>query len=112
MGAEVKVTGVTGDEPKVEKVEFVSDDKKSAKASVCVQAPKREVKCVTLDADILKACENGEELNLEDFGLEPVKKIEVSAKASVKFEHKLEAPKPVVMKFDEIPEELKDAVKC
>ena len=29
--AEVKVTGVTGDEPKVEKVEFVSDDKKSAK---------------------------------------------------------------------------------
>ena len=29
--ADVKVTGVTGDEPKVEKVEFVSDDKKSAK---------------------------------------------------------------------------------
>ena len=49
---------------------------------------------------------------MEDFGLEPVKKIKVSAKASVKFEHKVEAPKPVVMKFDEIPEELKDAIKC
>ena len=29
--AVAKVDGVTGDEPKIEKVEFVSDDKKSAK---------------------------------------------------------------------------------
>ena len=49
---------------------------------------------------------------MEDYGFEPVKKIHVSAKASVKLEHKVEAPKPVIMKFDEIPEELKDAVKC
>ena len=39
-------------------------NKQKLLASVCVQAPKREVKCVTLDADtfkaMLKACENGE----------------------------------------------------
>ena len=29
--AVAKVDGVTGDEPKIEKVEFISDDKKSAK---------------------------------------------------------------------------------
>ena len=49
---------------------------------------------------------------MEDYGFEPVKKISVSAEASVKLEHKVEAPKPVIMKLDEIPEELKDAVKC
>ena len=52
------------------------------------------------------------DINLKDFGMEPVKKIKVSAEASVKLEHKVEAPKPVIMKFDEIPEELKNAVKC
>ena len=49
---------------------------------------------------------------MEDYGFEPLKKIQVSAEASVKLEHKVEAPKPVILKLDEISEELKDAVKC
>merc|ERR1712096_205840 len=99
---------------KAEKTEFVSEDKKTARASACVVAPKREVKCYTLDEKTYKAmmaaCEKGEDFDLTDYGFEPPKQVSVSASASVKVEHK--AAEPVMVKIDELPQDFKEAIKC
>merc|ERR1712002_237926 len=123
--AVAKITGLPDGEGKAEKTEFVSDDKKTARAPACVVAPKREVKCYTLDEKTYKAmmaaCEKGEDFDLKDFGFEAPKRVSVSASASVKVEHK--APEPVMVKLDELPKDFKlpedfkvpedlEAIKC
>merc|ERR1712183_991686 len=112
--AVAKITDLPDGKGKAEKTEFVSEDKKTARASACVVAPKSEVKCYTLDEKTYKAmmaaCEKGEDFDLTDYGFEPPKQVSVSASASVKVEHK--APEPVMVKIDELPEDFKEAMTC